>query len=101
MAGRYLDIDEFAGCAVAASQCKEYAPAPYCRSTRSRWRRLTTRNNLALRELRTHRHIASIDHLALLVDCERALGRLPKAMEVIAENSEGELPTLRGRARHR
>ena len=48
---------------------------------------------LALRELRTHRRISgSVDHLALLVDCERALGRLPKAQEMIAEFKREELP---------
>jgi len=45
------------------------------------------------RDPRPPRRISgSVDHLALLVDCERALGRLPKAMEMIAEFKKEELP---------
>ena len=48
---------------------------------------------LALRELRTHRRISgSNEHLALLVDCERALGRIEKALTLAEEAKNEEVP---------
>ena len=48
---------------------------------------------LALRERAPTAVLAArVDHLALLADCERALGRLPKATEMIAESKKEELP---------
>ena len=93
MAGRYLDIDpEFAlEHAVAASRSAGRIAA--VREAVGVAAYVAEDFELALRELRTHRRISgSVDHLALLVDCERALGRLPKAMEMIAEFKKEELP---------
>ena len=93
MAGRYLDIDpEFAlEHAVAASLSAGRIAA--VREAVGVAAYVAEDFELALRELRTHRRISgSVDHLALLVDCERALGRLPKAMEMIAEFKKEELP---------
>ena len=93
MAGRYLDIDpEFAlAHAVAASRSAGRIAA--VREAVGVAAYVAEDFELALRELRTHRRISgSVDHLALLVDCERALGRLPKAQEMIAEFKKEELP---------
>ena len=93
MAGRYLDIDpEFAlEHAVAASRSAGRIAA--VREAVGVAAYVAEDFELALRELRTHRRISgSVDHLALLADCERALGRLPKAMEMIAESKKEELP---------
>lgn len=93
MAGRYLDIDpEFAlEHSVAASRSAGRIAA--VREAVGVAAYVAEDFELALRELRTHRRISgSVDHLALLVDCERALGRLPKAMEMIAEFKKEELP---------
>jgi triphosphoribosyl-dephospho-coA synthetase len=93
MAGRYLDIDpEFAlAHAVAASRSAGRIAA--VREAVGIAAYVAEDYELALRELRTHRRISgSVDHLALLVDCERALGRLPKAQEMIAEFKREELP---------
>ena len=93
MAGRYLDIDpEFAlEHAVAASRSAGRIAA--VREAVGVAAYVAEDFELALRELRTHRRISgSVDHLALLADCERALGRLPKAMEMIAESEKEELP---------
>ncbi|WP_314924978.1 hypothetical protein [Rothia mucilaginosa] len=93
MAGRYLDIDpEFAlEHAVAASRSAGRIAA--VREAVGVAAYVAEDFELALRELRTHRRISgSVDHLALLVDCERALGRLPKAQEMIAEFKKEELP---------
>ena len=93
MAGRYLDIDpEFAlEHAVAASRSAGRIAA--VREAVGVAAYVAEDFELALRELRTHRRISgAVDHLALLVDCERALGRLPKATEMIAEFKKEELP---------
>ncbi|MDO5750183.1 MAG: hypothetical protein Q4P78_03130 [Rothia sp. (in: high G+C Gram-positive bacteria)] len=93
MAGRYLDIDpEFAlAHAVAASRSAGRIAA--VREAVGIAAYVAEDYEVALRELRTHRRISgSVDHLALLVDCERALGRLPKAQEMIQEAKGEKLP---------
>ena len=93
MAGRYLDIDpEFAlAHAVAASRSAGRIAA--VREAVGIAAYVAEDYEVALRELRTHRRISgSADHLALLVDCERALGRLPKAQEMIQEAKAEKLP---------
>ena len=45
-----------------------------------------------MRELRTHRRISgSHEHLALLIDSERALGRIEKALELAEESKDLDL----------
>ena len=93
MAGRYLDLDpKFAlEHAIAASRSAGRIAA--VREAVGIAAYVAEDYELALRELRTHRRISgSVDHLALLVDCERAIGRLPKAQELIAEFKKEELP---------
>ncbi|WP_416445867.1 hypothetical protein AB3K78_02440 [Leucobacter sp. HNU] len=47
---------------------------------------------LALRELRTYRRLTGSDaHLALMIDCERGLGRPQKALETGLEAKDAEL----------
>ena len=91
MAGRYLDIDpQFAlEHAIAASRSAgRIAEAVGVTAY------VAEEYETALRELRTHRRISgSNEHLALLVDCERALNRLPKALEMLNEAQREDLPT--------
>lgn len=48
----------------------------------------------ALKEFRTYRRITGDDaHLALMVDCERALGRPDKALELATSEAVSELPS--------
>lgn len=92
MAGRYLEIDpQFAlEHAVAASRSAGRIGA--VREAVGVAAYVAEDYEMALRELRTHRRISgSNEHIALLVDCERALGRLPKAIEMIDEAKREEL----------
>lgn len=51
----------------------------------------------ALRELRTHRRISGIhDHIATIADCERAVGRVDKALETLRSD---EAKALKGQPR--
>lgn len=92
MAARYLDDDpEFAlehanaavrkagriGVVREAAGVAAYAAGDYA---------------LALKELRTHRRISgSQEHLPLMVDCQRALGRADKAMEDATSDAAAQL----------
>ncbi|MCT1457828.1 hypothetical protein M3G48_11055 [Kocuria rhizophila] len=92
MAARYLDDDpEFAlehanaavrkagriGVVREAAGVAAYAAGDYA---------------LALKELRTHRRISgSQEHLPLMVDCQRALGRSDKAMEEATSDAAAQL----------
>lgn len=92
MAARYLDDDpEFAlehanaavrkagriGVVREAAGVAAYAAGDYA---------------LALKELRTHRRISgSQEHLPLMVDCQRALGRADKAMEEATSDAAAQL----------
>ena len=94
MAGRYLDIDpQFAlEHAIAASRSAGRIAA--VREAVGVAAYVAEEYETALRELRTHRRISgSNEHLALLVDCERALNRLPKALEMLNEAQREDLPT--------
>lgn len=94
MAGRYLDIDpQFAlEHAIAASRSAGRIAA--VREAVGVTAYVAEEYETALRELRTHRRISgSNEHLALLVDCERALNRLPKALEMLNEAQREDLPT--------
>lgn len=93
MVGRYLDIDpEFAlEHAVAAS--KRAGRIGVVREVVGIAAYAAEDFELALRELRTHRRISgSNEHLALLVDCERALGRIEKALTLAEEAKNEEVP---------
>jgi len=86
MTGRYLELDpQFAlEHAVAASRSAGRISA--VREAVGVAAYVAEDYELALRELRTHRRISgSLDHLALLVDCERALNRISKALDMIEE----------------
>ena len=93
MTGRYLELDpQFAlEHAVAASRSAGRISA--VREAVGVAAYVAEDYELALRELRTHRRISgSLDHLALLVDCERALNRISKALDMIEEAKREELP---------
>ncbi|GAA2108081.1 hypothetical protein [Kocuria atrinae] len=94
MAARYLDVDaefalEHANAAVRkagriavvreATGVAAYAAEDYA---------------LALKELRTHRRISgSEEHLPLIVDCQRALGKADKALEEAQSTAAEKLDT--------
>lgn len=93
MVGRYIDIDpEFAlEHAVAAS--KRAGRIGLVREVVGVAAYAADDYELCLRELRTHRRISgSNDHLALMVDCERALGRMEKALALAEEAKDEEVP---------
>lgn len=93
MVGRYIDIDpEFAlEHAVAAS--KRAGRIGLVREVVGVAAYAADDYELCLRELRTHRRISgSNDHLALMVDCERALGRMEKALTLAEEAKDEEVP---------
>lgn len=90
MVGRYLDIDPDFALEHALAASKRAGRIGVVREVVGIAAYAAENFELALRELRTHRRISgSQDHLALLVDCERALGRIEKAL-TLAEEARGE-----------
>ncbi|WP_421084705.1 hypothetical protein [Rothia nasimurium] len=90
MVGRYLDIDPDFALEHAIAASKRAGRIGVVREVVGIAAYAAENFELALRELRTHRRISgSNDHLALLVDCERALGRIEKAL-TLAEEARGE-----------
>lgn len=92
MAGRYLDIDPQFALEHALTASRSAGRIAAVREAVGVAAYVAEDYEVALRELRTHRRISgSGEHLALLVDCERALGRIPKALEMIAESTREDL----------
>lgn len=90
MVGRYLDIDPDFALEHAIAASKRAGRIGVVREVVGIAAYAAENFELALRELRTHRRISGAnDHLALLVDCERALGRIEKAL-TLAEEAKGE-----------
>lgn len=86
MVGRYLDIDPDFALEQALAASKRAGRIGLVREVVGIAAYAAENYELALRELRTHRRISgSTDHLALLVDCERALGRTDKALTLAQE----------------
>lgn len=93
MVGRYLDIDPDFALEHAIAASKRAGRIGVVREVVGVAAYAAENFELALRELRTHRRISgSNDHLALLVDCERALGRVEKALTLAEEASHEEVP---------
>lgn len=90
MVGRYLDIDPDFALEHAVAASKRAGRIGVVREVVGIAAYAAEDFELALRELRTHRRISgSNEHLALLVDCERALGRIEKAL-TLAEEAKNE-----------
>ncbi|MFW0183095.1 hypothetical protein ACN082_06265 [Rothia sp. CCM 9417] len=93
MVGRYLDIDPDFALEHAIAASKRAGRIGVVREVVGIAAYAAENFGLALRELRTHRRISgSHDHLALLVDCERALGRVDKALTLADEANQEEVP---------
>lgn len=92
MVSRYLDLDPQFALEHAKAAVKRAGRIAAVREAAGIAAYVAEDYEMALRELRTHRRISgSNDHLALLIDSERALGRIPKALEMIAESKNEEL----------
>ncbi|MDO4898919.1 MAG: hypothetical protein Q3965_06365 [Rothia sp. (in: high G+C Gram-positive bacteria)] len=90
MVGRYLELDPAFALEHALAASKRAGRIGLVREVVGIAAYAAEDFELALRELRTHRRISgSNEHLALLVDCERALGRIEKAL-TLAEEAKGE-----------
>ncbi|WP_326502397.1 hypothetical protein [Rothia nasimurium] len=93
MVGRYLDIDPDFALEHAVAASKRAGRIGVVREVVGIAAYAAEDFELALRELRTHRRISgSNEHLALLVDCERALGRIEKALTLAEEAKNEEVP---------
>lgn len=93
MVGRYLDIDPDFALEHAVAASKRAGRIGVVREVVGIAAYAAEDFELALRELRTHRRISgSNEHLALLVDCERALGRVEKALTLAEEAKNEEVP---------
>lgn len=93
MVGRYLDLDPDFALEHAVAASKRAGRIGVVREVVGIAAYAAEDFELALRELRTHRRISgSNEHLALLVDCERALGRIEKALTLAEEAKNEEVP---------
>ncbi|MGV3017329.1 hypothetical protein [Rothia sp. 88186D007BW] len=93
MVGRYLDIDPDFALEHAVAASKRAGRIGVVREVVGIAAYAAEDFELALRELRTHRRISgSNEHLALLVDCERALGRIEKALTLAEEAKSEDVP---------
>lgn len=92
MAGRYLDIDPKFALEHAMAATRRAGRIGAVREATGIAAYVAEDFELALRELRTHRRISgSHEHLALLIDSERALGRIEKALELAEESKDLDL----------
>lgn len=92
MAGRYLDIDPKFALEHATAATRRAGRIAAVREAAGIAAYVAEDFELALRELRTHRRISGSDeHLAVLIDTERALGRIEKALELAEESKQLEL----------
>jgi len=93
MAARLIDEDPDLAHQHALSASRKGGRLAVVRETLSVTAYRTGDFALALRELRTFRRISgSNDHLALMVDCERGLGRPERALELGRSVPRGTLP---------
>ncbi|MEX3610246.1 hypothetical protein VVR12_04260 [Rothia sp. LK2588] len=92
MAGRYLDIDPAFALEHANAATRRAGRIAAVREAAGIAAYVAEDFELSLRELRTHRRISgSNEHLALLIDNERALGRVEKALELAQESRDLDL----------
>ncbi len=94
MASQYLEVDPEFALEHAQAAVRRGGRVAAVREGAAIAAYVAERFDVALRELRTHRRMTgSHEHIALIVDCERALGRIDKALETA---SDPELSDLRG-----
>jgi hypothetical protein len=93
MAARLIESDPALAHAHAVSAARRAGRIGVVRETLAITAYATGDYALALRELRTHRRITGRDdQLPLMVDCERALGRPDKALELARSIPKAKLP---------
>lgn len=92
MAGRYLDSDPELAHAHAQAAVQRAARVDVVREAAGITAYRTGRWAEALRELRTHRRLTgSNEHLPLMADCERGLGRPERAIRLAASPEAAQL----------
>lgn len=90
MASRYLELDPKFALEHAQAAVKRAGRIAAVREAAGIAAYVAEDYEMALRELRTHRRITgSNDHYAILMDCERALDRIDKALS-LAEDAQHE-----------
>lgn len=95
MAGRLLEDDPEAAYAHAAEAVRRAGRVDVVREAAGITAYRTGRYAEALRELRTARRLGGGDeHVPLMADCERGLGRPERALALAAEHSEGLAPEV-------
>lgn len=94
MAGRLIDDDPELAYAHAQAAVRRAGRVDVVREAAALTAYRTGRYAEALRELRTVRRLnGSDEHLALMADCERGLGRPDRALALAQEDSVRELPS--------
>ncbi len=84
MAARYIDVDPALALSHAQAASRRGGRVGLVREAVGLTAYAAGDFHEALRELRTFRRISGVDdHLAIMADCERALGRPEKAMETV------------------
>ena len=92
MASRYLELDPQFALEHATAAVKRAGRIAAVREAAGITAYVAEDYEMALRELRTHRRISgSNEHYAIQMDCERALGRIEKALTMAEESRELDL----------
>lgn len=93
MAGRLIDVDPELAYLHAQAAVRRAGRVDVVREAAALTAYATARYAEALRELRTVRRLnGSDEHLALMADCERGLGRPDRALQVAQEAGASALP---------
>lgn len=88
MASRYLEVDPAFALDHAQAAVRRAGRVAAVREAAGVAAYVAEKFDVALRELRTHRRMSgSAEHLPLIVDAERALGRVDKALETAADSA--------------
>ena len=84
MAGALIDVDPELAFAHAEAASRRGGRVALVREAVGLTAYAAGKYSEALRELRTHRRISGVhDHIATIADCERAVGRVEKALETL------------------
>lgn len=95
MAGRLLDVDAESAHAHALEAVRRAGRVDVVREAAGIAAYRTGRYAEALRELRTARRLGGgDDHIPLMADCERGLGRPERALALATEHAHGLLPEV-------
>ncbi|MDR7293260.1 hypothetical protein [Pseudoglutamicibacter albus] len=97
MAGALIDVDPELAFAHAEAASRRGGRVALVREAVGLTAYAAGKYSEALRELRTHRRISGVhDHIATIADCERAVGRVEKALETLRSE---EAKALKGQPR--